>query len=70
MQNYGIDIWGENNFMIDQGKVKVNYKSSPSLIEITERIRKTNLRGPLILRFPHLIGKQINLLYSNFTRNF
>ncbi|MDP3266899.1 MAG: biosynthetic arginine decarboxylase [Sulfuricurvum sp.] len=68
MQNYGIDIWGENNFMIDQGKVKVNYKSSPSLIEITQRIRKTNLRGPLILRFPHLIGKQINLLYSNFQR--
>ena len=38
MQNYGIDIWGENNFMIDQGKVKVNYKSSPSLIEITQQI--------------------------------
>ncbi|MDP1784757.1 MAG: biosynthetic arginine decarboxylase [Sulfuricurvum sp.] len=68
MKNYGIDIWGENNFMIDQGKVKVNYKSSPSLIEITQRIRKTNLRGPLILRFPHLIGKQIDLLYSNFQR--
>lgn len=68
MQNYGIDIWGENNFMIDQGMVKVNYKSSPSLIEITQKIRKTNLRGPLILRFPHLIGKQIDLLYSNFQR--
>ncbi len=68
MQNYGIDIWGENNFMIDQGMVKVNYKSSPSLIEITQKIRKTNLSGPLILRFPHLIGKQIDLLYSNFQR--
>jgi arginine decarboxylase len=68
MQNYGIDIWGENNFMIDQGMVKVNYKSSPSLIEISQKIRKTNLRGPLILRFPHLIGKQIDLLYSNFHR--
>jgi arginine decarboxylase len=68
MQNYGIDIWGENNFMIDQGVVKINYKSSPSLIEITQKIRKTNLRGPLLLRFPHLIGKQIELLYSNFQR--
>jgi arginine decarboxylase len=68
MQNYGIDIWGENNFFIDQGVVKVNYKSSPSLIEITRKVRKTNLSGPLILRFPHLIGKQIDLLYSNFQR--
>lgn len=68
MQNYGIDIWGENNFLIDQGTVKVNYKSSPSLIEIAQKVRKTNLSGPLILRFPHLIGKQIDLLYSNFQR--
>lgn len=68
MKTYGIDIWGENNFIIDQGKVKVNYKSSPSLLEITQQVRKTNLRGPLILRFPHLIGKQIDMLYSNFRR--
>ncbi|MGZ5208814.1 MAG: biosynthetic arginine decarboxylase, partial [Sulfuricurvum sp.] len=68
MKNYGIDIWGENNFMIDQGMIKVNYKSSPSLLEITQKIRKTNLSGPLILRFPHLIEKQIGLLYSNFQR--
>jgi hypothetical protein len=32
MKTYGIDIWGENNFMIDQGLIKVNYKSSPSLL--------------------------------------
>ena len=68
MKNYGIDIWGENNFKIDQGMIKVNYKSSPSLLEITQKIRKTNLSGPLILRFPHLIEKQIGLLYSNFQR--
>ncbi|MCX6075182.1 MAG: biosynthetic arginine decarboxylase [Campylobacterales bacterium] len=68
MKNYGIDIWGENNFKIDQGMIKVNYRSSPSLLEITQKIRKTNLSGPLILRFPHLIEKQIGLLYSNFQR--
>ncbi len=68
MKNYGIDIWGENNFKIDKGMIKVNYKSSPSLLEITQKIRKTNLSGPLILRFPHLIEKQIGLLYSNFQR--
>jgi len=68
VKTYGIDIWGENNFMIDQGKIKVNYKSSPSLLEITQKVRKTNLRGPLILRFPHLISKQIDALYSNFRR--
>ncbi len=68
MKTYGIDIWGENNFIIDQGRVKVNYKSSPSLLEITKNVRKTNLKGPLILRFPHLIEKQIDTLYSNFRR--
>jgi len=37
MKNYGIDIWGENNFKIDKGMIKVNYKSSPSLLEITQK---------------------------------
>lgn len=68
MPSYGIEIWGNDNFVIDDGLVKVAYKSSPSLLEIVHKIRGEDIRGPLILRFPHLIGKQIDQLYSNFTR--
>ncbi len=65
---YAIDIWSDENFFIDKGLVKVNHKSSPSLLEITQAIRKRNIRGPLVLRFPHLIEKQIQKVYQNFNR--
>ena len=64
--NYGIDIWGNDNFFIDNKKVKVNYKSKPSLFKITKEIRDGGVRGPILLRFPHLIEKQIDLIYKNF----
>jgi arginine decarboxylase len=63
---YGIDIWGNDNFFIDNKKVKVNYKSKPSLFKITKEIRDGGVRGPILLRFPHLIEKQIDLIYENF----
>ncbi|MFK5881913.1 MAG: biosynthetic arginine decarboxylase [Sulfurospirillum sp.] len=63
---YGIDIWGNDNFFIENKKVKVNYKSSPSLVKITKEIRDGGVRGPILLRFPHLIEKQIDLIYEKF----
>ncbi len=66
MTNYGIDIWGNENFVIKDGEVCVNSKSSPSLLTITKDIRNRGVRGPIILRFPHLINKQIESLYENF----
>jgi len=68
MINYGIDIWGNDNFIIKEGLVCINEGSSPSLLKITQEIRNSGLRGPIILRFPHLIAKQIEDLYDNFTR--
>ena len=65
---YGIDIWSDGNFFIDEGLVKVNHKSTPSLLEITKEIRKKNIKGPLVLRFPHLIEQQIKKIYQNFNR--
>ena len=65
---YGIHIWSYDNFIVQDDKVLLNYKSKPSLLEITQDIRNSGLRGPIILRFPHLIKKQINLLYDNFNR--
>jgi len=68
MKNFGLDIWSNNNFIIEQGQLKLNYKSMPSLLEITEKIRLDDVRGPILLRFPHLIKKQIKSLYSYFDK--
>jgi len=69
MENlYGIDIWSDNNFIIKGSTVNINYKNQPSLLEITQAIREKGHRGPLLLRFPHLIKKQISILYGEFNR--
>jgi len=66
MNSYGIDIWSDENFIIKEGEVRLNHLSQPSLFQITKEIRSSGLRGPLIIRFPHLIEKQVNTLYSTF----
>ena len=66
MQQYGLDIWSDKNFTIKGDELLVHHKSSPTLLEITDKIRSSNIRGPIILRFPHLIKKQIKSLYSSF----
>ena len=69
MKNYGIQIWADNNFIIEDAQVKLNHLSKPSLLKITQEIRSSGLKGPLILRFPHLIQKQIETLFSTFKRS-
>ena len=68
MLDYGIDIWGSDNFIIKEGLVCINKGMQPSLLSITQNIRNSGIRGPILLRFPHLIGKQIEYLYGNFQR--
>jgi arginine decarboxylase len=66
VNNYGIDIWSDDNFIIENGLAKVNYDCKPSLISIVKDIRKQDFKGPLLLRFPHITEKQINTLYNTF----
>ncbi len=66
MQRYGIDIWGEDDFVIDKDKVRVNHLSMPALFDIVQDIRAKGTKGPLLLRFPHLIQKQIDAIYTTF----
>ncbi len=68
MVDYGIKKWSNDSFIIKDGEVKVNFGSKPSLLEITKKIRQTGIRGPILLRFPHLIKKQIDTLYKEFQR--
>jgi arginine decarboxylase len=66
--SYGIDIWGNDNFTVEDGKIKLAAASKPALIDIVESIRAEGYTGPLLLRFPHLIEKQINLIYKLFNK--
>ena len=68
MKNFGLNIWSNKNFIIEDGVVKLNYKSMPSLLKIIEEIRLDDVKGPILLRFPHLVKKQIRSLYSYFDK--
>ncbi len=65
---YGIDSWGENNFIVEEGVVKINHGCRPSLVEITKKLRRDGFKGPLLLRFPHLAEKSVRELFSHFER--
>jgi len=66
VNNYGLDIWGDDNFIIDKDVIKLNYAQNPSLIQIVQDVRNNGNTGPLILRFPHITQKQIDKLYTTF----
>ena len=66
MVDYGIKYWSNDDFIIEDGLVKVNYQNKPALLEIVQEIREKGYKGPLLVRFPHLIHKQINQLFNAF----
>ena len=68
MKQFGLHIWGDDNFSIDKDTINVNHASHPSLLQITQEIREKGYKGPLLLRFPHLIEKQISTLFSTFEK--
>ena len=68
MKNFGLNIWANKNFIIEDGEIKLNYKSMPSILQITKEIRAKDVKGPILLRFPHLINRQIKTLYNYFEK--
>lgn len=66
MVDYGINFWSNNDFIIEDGVVKINHKVKPALINIVQEIREKGYKGPLLIRFPHLIYKQITQLFNSF----
>ncbi|MDY0365844.1 MAG: biosynthetic arginine decarboxylase [Arcobacteraceae bacterium] len=69
MNKYGINFWGDDNFIIENGVVKVNHGNKPSLVELTTKIREDGHKGPLLLRFPHITQKQIDKLFNTFEKS-
>ncbi len=68
MYDFGLEIWGNGDFVIEEGKVKVNFASKPALVDIVNQVRTKGFKGPLLIRFPHLIKKQIDEIFSHFYR--
>ncbi len=68
MKQFGLSIWGDDNFIINNDTININYASHPSLLQITQEIREKGYKGPLLLRFPHLIEKQISTLFKTFEK--
>ena len=68
MKDFGLNIWGDKNFVIHNDTVNINHASKPSLLQITQDIREKGYKGPLLLRFPHLIEKQISTLFNTFEK--
>ena len=68
MKNFGLNIWANKNFIIEDGEIKLNYKSMPSILQMTKEIRAKDVKGPILLRFPHLINRQIKTLYNYFEK--
>ena len=66
--DYGLSIWGEENFVIQGDTVNVAFGDRPSLLEITRAVRERGYRGPVLLRFPHLIRKQLDTLFETFEK--
>ena len=69
MNNYGLDIWGDDNFIIQDGVVKLNISPYPAVVDIVKELRKEGNKGPLLLRFPHITQKQISKLYTTFNNS-
>ncbi len=68
MKDFGLNIWSDNNFIIQDDTININHASKPSLLSITQEIREKGYKGPLLLRFPHLIKKQISTLFNTFEK--
>lgn len=66
--DYGINFWSNNDFIIQDGKVKVNHKHKPALIDIVQDVREKGYKGPLLLRFPHLIKNQVDKVFKAFEK--
>ena len=66
--DWGLSIWGNDNFKIIEDNIVIANGNEPTLLNITKDIREQGYKGPILLRFPHLVEKQIALLFSEFTR--
>jgi len=66
--DFGLSVWDKGGFAVLDDLLVVNTGKKPSLLSITGDIRSRGFKGPLLLRFPHLVRRQIDLLFGEFER--
>lgn len=66
MFDYGINFWAKDDFIIEDGKVKLGANHNVAIIDVVNHVRESGYKGPLLLRFPHLIKKQVDKLFNSF----
>lgn len=66
MFDYGINFWSKDDFIIEDGKIKLGANNKIAIIDIVNKVRENGYKGPLLIRFPHLIKKQLNKLFLSF----
>lgn len=69
MVDYGINFWAKDDFIIEDGKVKLRANSKIAIIDIVNKARDSGYKGPLLIRFPHLIKRQIDKLFNAFSNS-
>ncbi len=70
-ESFGIDDWGAGYYGIDdRGNVVVhpdrNEENSVPLPEVVEEVKDAGLKCPLIIRFPQIVEKQLELMHKAF----
>lgn len=70
-EHYSIDEWSQGYFGIDDRGLVVAYptrdESKPApLLEILADIKDKNVQTPVIMRFPQIIDKQLDVMHSAF----
>ncbi|KAA0259584.1 biosynthetic arginine decarboxylase [Deferribacter autotrophicus] len=66
--DYGIKIWGNYDYLIEDGKVVINEGNRPALIDIVKDVREQGFKGPVLFRFPHIMKKHVNALFNKFNK--
>lgn len=66
MFDYGINFWAKDDFIIEDGKIKLGVNHNIAIIDIINNVRENGYKGPLLIRFPHLIKNQVDKLFKSF----
>ena len=61
-----INHWCSNHFYIDDSKIKIKYNNI-AIIDILKQVKK-DIKGPINLKFPHIISSGIDRVFSCFNQ--
>lgn len=69
INDYGLSYFSRDDFRIKDGALAIRHKGGYTpIIDIISHLREEGFKGPLLLRFPHLIKGQIERLFLAFNK--